>query len=384
MRRKLTVTLFTSLLLLSFWQLTTNVSAQSSKLTLAMVLTGLQTKGKTPETATIEKRNLFIIKRVQTYGVTFRLTPEIEREIRSAGATNALVIAIRQNGPAAVPTPTQRTTTTSPSATFKEIWVDYDVAEGNEDGMRIHVKFTSYGMKGLDSYLAIYFTDTKGVALKDKNNSTNYRSSSGTVAVYRDLKPGYDPAEYSDFSVFMPYSELDLPNGNWDLQMDVKLIYKAGGLIQQLTTKGFNYKQGPQGNTDRDPESVTAKVNRVWLENNLTENGQKGTRIHVNFEVTGLKGVDSKLVVRLQKENNDYLVNSAGGFSNTDGQLQLEFEMKPGFETTVYKDATLFLPYNQIKLPRGDFELKFDIDLNYDDGDLIKHLTFHPFPFERS
>ena len=55
MRRKLTLTLLASLMLFSFWQLTVNVSAQS-QLTLAMILTGLQTQGKTPETSTLAKR----------------------------------------------------------------------------------------------------------------------------------------------------------------------------------------------------------------------------------------------------------------------------------------------------------------------------------------
>ena len=160
MRRKLTITFLSSLILFSFWQLTVNVSAQQ-KLTLAMILTGLQTKGKTPETATLEKRNIYITRRVETYGVTFRLTPDIENELRNAGATAALLSAIRANGPYVAPTPTP-TYGGKPSAAFKQIWVDYGVTEGGVLGMRIQVKFTAYRMKNLNSYLAIYFTDDAG------------------------------------------------------------------------------------------------------------------------------------------------------------------------------------------------------------------------------
>jgi hypothetical protein len=378
MRRKLTVTLFTSLLLFSFWQLTVNVSAQQP-LTLAMILTGLQTKGKTPETATLPKRNLFITRKVEAAGVTFRLTPEIEKELRIAGASTVLIAAIRENGPSATPNPTPRTTSSTPSASFKDLWVDYGVTEGGVSGMKIHVKFTAYGMKNLDSYLAIYFLDEDGNYLKDNNRKFN--SSSGDVAVYRDLKPGYDPAEYADYSVFMPYSELDLPNGNWDLQMDVKLIYKAGGLISQLTKKPFNYKKGNP--VTRDSSAVTSKVTRVWVDYNVTEGSVRGMRVHVNFEVTGLKGVDSMVVARVQKTNGDYLLNSSSEYSNNDGQLQIKFDMKPGYDTTVYKDADLFLPYSAISVARGKWDLKLDIDLNYEDGELIKHLEFYEFEFER-
>ena len=141
MRRKIFLTAVLSLTLFSFWQLTTNVSAQQ-KLTLAMVLTGLQTKGKTAETATLEKRNLFILKRVQNYGVTFRLTPDLENELRNAGATTALISAIRIFGPAALPTQTPRTTNSNtsnskPSAAFKDLWIDYGVTEdGVTEGER--------------------------------------------------------------------------------------------------------------------------------------------------------------------------------------------------------------------------------------------------------
>ncbi len=379
MRRKLAITLLTTMALLSMWQLTINVSAQA-ELTLAMILTGLQTKGKTPETSTLAARNVYITKRVQTYGVTFRLTPEIERELRVAGATNALIAAIRANGPSQ-PTPTPYTSS-KPSASFKDIWVDYDVTEGNKKGMRIHVKFTTYGMKGLDSYLAIYFLDDKGNSLKDKGGDSTYASSLDTVAVYRDLKPGYDPAEYADYAVFMPYAELDLPDGNHDLTMDVKLIYKAGGAIQDLTKKDFNYKQGDVSSCP-SPGSVTAKVTRIWVDYNVSEGSKRGMRIHVNFEVTGLQNIDSKLTARVQRENGNFLTSSSSGYSNDDGQLAVNFEMKPGFPTTVFKDADIFLPYNEISVGRGKHNLTLDIDLNCDDGTLIKHLDVYEFEFER-
>jgi hypothetical protein len=377
MKRKLPIILLTSLIMLSFWQFTTNVSAQQ-KLTLAMILTGLQTKGKTPETSTLDKRNAYITRKVLTSGVTFRLTPDIEREIRNAGASNALITAIRDNGPYVAPTVTPRTNT-KPSALFKDLWIDYDAKEGTEKGLRIHVKFTVYGMKNLPSYVAIYFKDEDGNFLKDSNGK--FASSSGEVAVYRELDVGYDPGDYNDLSVFMPFDELDLDDGNHDLKMDVKLIYKAGGLIQQLTTKDFNYKQGDA--VTKNTGAISAKVTRVWADYNVTEEGKKGMRLHVNFEVTGLKGIDSMVSARVQKSNGDFLKNDSADYSNDEGLLQIKFAMKPGFDTAVFKDADLFLPYNEINVSKGKSNLKFDIDINYENGELIQHLDFYEFQFDR-
>ncbi len=263
-----------------------------------------------------------------------------------------------------------------PSAVFKDIWIDYDVAEGGQDGMRIHVKFTAYGMKNLDSYLAIYMMDSNGDKLRDNNRKFN--STDGDVAVYRSMRPGFEPTNYDDLSVFMPYDELDLSDGNWDLRMDVDLIYKGGGLIQHLTFKDFNYKQGDDTNKKGN---ISATVKRVWVDYGVTEGGRKGMRIHVNFEVTGLKGIDSMITVKVKKENDEFLTSRSAAFANDDGQLELSFTMKPGYPTTVYEDATMFLPYNEIILRRGVWNLKFDVDLNYENGELIDHLHFEEFEF---
>ncbi len=383
MRRKLTITLLTTLMLLSLWQLTATVSAQQ-ELTLAMILTGLQTQGKTAETNTLAKRNVYIQRRVETYGVTFRVTPEIERELRNAGATTILIASIRANGPSTpvIPTPNRTPIPTpgnKPTASFKQVWMDYDVTEGGVKGMRIHVKFTAYGMRNLNSYLAVYFKDSDGDYLKDKNGK--FASASDDVAVYREITPQYDPAEYNDLTVFMPYAELELPNGSWDLTMDIKLIYKQGGLIQELTQKEFNYKQGNP--TPTPTTNVTAKSNRIWVDYNVTEGGKRGMRIHVNFEVTGLKGVRSKLVARVQRDNGNYLMNSNRGYTNEDGQLEVFFAMNPQYPTTAYEDAAIFLPYSEITISSGKYDLKLDVDLNTTDGTLIQHLDFYEFEFER-
>src|ERR1700733_10463963 len=64
---------------------------------------------------------------------------------------------------------------TGPHASFDKIWVDYDIYEDNVKGMRIHVKFTTYEMKGMEAYLAIYYANNteRGGTLKDKNQKFN-------------------------------------------------------------------------------------------------------------------------------------------------------------------------------------------------------------------
>lgn len=356
-------------------QMLEGVSAQE-RLTLAKILTGLQTRGTTPETNTLAKRNIYIQRQVEERGVNFVLTADRERDLRDAGATATLLAAIRRNGPVSTnPTPT---TTSRPRAVFKDLWIDYDVTEGIQKGMRIHAKFTAYGMLGLPSYLAIYFQDQNGNPLPDKNGKVS--SSDNKVAIYKEMTPGYDPAEYSDLNVFMPYDELDLGRGSWNLRIDVKIIYKAGGLISQLTTKNFQYSNS--ANTQPQPTNVSADLKRVWVDYNITQGGVRGMRVHVNFDVTGLQGIDSRLVFRIRRVDTETYLRNSGSYSNVNGEFQTEFKMKPGYPTTTYGDASVFIPYDQVIISKGNWNLEFDIDLAY--GEEFTHLKWHAFTFTRN
>ena len=85
----------------------------------------------------------------------------------------------------------------------------------------------------------------------------------------------------------------------------------------------------------------------------------------------------------MQKENDDYLVSTNPSFSNGSDQLEVFYDIKPGYAVTVYEDAALFLPYSEINIRKGIWNLKLDIDLNYEDGELIRHLDYYEFEFTR-
>jgi len=135
-----------------------------------------------------------------------------------------------------------RSKSDKPSAEFEKIWVDYNVRENGRLGMRIHVKFSVYKLKDVDSQLAIYFEKSDGTKLK--STSKKYSSKSGQVAVYRALKPGYDETIYKDLDVFMPYDELKLGRGKYDLKMDADVIYENGDLVEHLGYHDFQYEKG--------------------------------------------------------------------------------------------------------------------------------------------
>lgn len=128
-----------------------------------------------------------------------------------------------------------------PSAELEKIWVDYNVREEGRLGMRIHVKFSVYNMKDVDSYLAVYFEKSDGTKLTTTNRK--YSSTNGQTAVFRLLKPGYEDTIYKDLEVFMPYDELKLSSGKYDLKMDADVIYENGDMVEHLGYHDFQYEK---------------------------------------------------------------------------------------------------------------------------------------------
>src|SRR5205085_1687378 len=195
-----------------------------------------------------------------------------------------------------------------PRASFDKIWVDYDITEDGSKGMRIHVKFTTYEMLNTDAYLAIYFEydNEAATTLKDKNSK--YNSTDGDVAVYKSIKPQYDPAVYDDLQLFMPYNELDLEAGKYNLIMDVKVIYKQGGAISKLT-----------------------KYNLI-------------------------------------------------------GDLITYKKLTPCCDVTNYNDLQVFMPYNELDLSSGKYDLRMDVDvtksidvIDESNSDFVGHLNYYTF-----
>lgn len=136
---------------------------------------------------------------------------------------------------------TKKSNNDTESAELERMWVDYNVKENGRLGMRIHVNFTAYNMKDVRSYLGIYFEKQNGIRLTTKDKK--FASSDGQVAIYYFITPAYDQAVYEDVKIFMPYDELNLGRGKFDLTMSADVIYEKGGLIEHLKDYDFIYEE---------------------------------------------------------------------------------------------------------------------------------------------
>lgn len=265
--------------------------------------------------------------------------------------------------------------TFEPSATFQRMWIDYGVTDAGRTGMRIHAEFKVYNMKGVDGYLALYFQDRDGTPLKDNNGKFN--SANDTVTAYEEIKPGYQTTVYEDLDVFMPYSELDLGSGSYKLRIDADVIYKEGGLVSHLTFYDFDYTGGKK--------DASATFGKMWVDYNVTQSGRKGMRLHLKCNVFDMIGETGYFVFYFQHKDGTPLTTTNKAYRSNErpGDLALYFEISPGYQNTVFEDVSVFMPYDELKLTRGSYDLRMDVDIIEKDTTLIQHMSFYDFWYEK-
>lgn len=126
-----------------------------------------------------------------------------------------------------------------PHGEIQKVWVDYDVNEDQKKGMRVHFNFNVFKYKGLPCSANVYFYKASGEPLKDLNGK--YKTTGGDVAMYVNFTPGYENTPYNDVQLFMPYDELHLDTGKFDLKFVIELQCKGFGLIAHSDDHFFSY-----------------------------------------------------------------------------------------------------------------------------------------------
>ncbi|MEP6900433.1 MAG: zinc ribbon domain-containing protein [Actinomycetota bacterium] len=139
----------------------------------------------------------------------------------------------------------------------------------------------------------------------------------------------------------------------------------------------------PNSSVSNNTANVKVKFSKVWVDYNKTETDGLGMWVHLKFEVTNLKGVDSHVIIYFQKSDGTSLNNGTGDYRASDGRVAAIKDLKPGFDTTVYEDLEIFMPYSQLNLTSGKYNLKMDIDLTDDDQKYIQHLTYKEFEYTK-
>ena len=105
-------------------------------------------------------------------------------------------------------------------AKINKVWIEHNKWNGLAKGMKIHVSFETYGVRGHQGECIAYFNFANGQKIMDYNGY--YRTVDGQACCSVSFNPPYESTTYNDCVLFMPYTELHL-SGHADCKCCVEV-----------------------------------------------------------------------------------------------------------------------------------------------------------------
>jgi len=171
------------------------------------------------------------------------------------------------------------------------------------------------------------------------------------------------------------------------------VVYRVANQPKVNRYSEYRYRQQPPPKSPavrENPADVkrrsgkqSAELEKIWVDYNVRENGRLGMRIHARFSVFNMKNVDSRLTIYFEKPDGTRLAGSNPNFSSKDGKVAASRTLKPGWDDTVYKDLEVFMPYDELNLGKGKHDLKMNANVTLENGELVEHLGYHEFLYEK-
>lgn len=124
--------------------------------------------------------------------------------IRTTDGSKVQKISLSQTG--------KSSASSSSYAVINDVTVDHNVYQNGQKGMKIHVKFDAYSVLNHTIKVCVYFHYSGGNALKGIRGS-DYCTSDGHVTVQTSSTATYTNSTWTDFTLFMPYTNLNMQAG---------------------------------------------------------------------------------------------------------------------------------------------------------------------------
>lgn len=128
------------------------------------------------------------------------------------------------------------------SGEIENVWVDYNAVQQYgllfTKGMNIHIKFSTHNLLNEKCSACAFFYAQDGTPLSDYNYQ--YRTSDGYVYAETSFRPNYVDCSYSDLVIFMPYVELHMSIGAFNLKFNLQLMEYSSGSWKTFARKNDN------------------------------------------------------------------------------------------------------------------------------------------------
>lgn len=99
--------------------------------------------------------------------------------------------------------------------------------------------------------------------------------------------------------------------------------------------------------------AATAKINNFWIEA-ANQNGVEGLRLHVDFNVVGMRGISTGVEIDFFDQNgNIWTASATDGINKKNSQIYRKKIVTPNYDNSRFKDEWFFVRLDQLQLKYG-------------------------------
>ena len=125
-------------------------------------------------------------------------------------------------------------------------------------------------------------------------------------------------------------------------------------------------------------QSESAKINKVWLERNLTVNNRQAMRVHCDFTIYNMPGETGFMGIWIKAPNGEWLnINSASKLSS--GTKYFKKEFTPKYNTSHYSDCKKTIYLDDLNLLNGKNKYKIVVTIHNSKGTNIAQSDYIDF-----
>lgn len=237
---------------------------------------------------------------------------------------------------------------TAMTASFDSIGISHNITDSlGRVGMLIHPYFSIRNSKAKNCVVVGYFENAiTGKPLKSHDNQ--FADNAGLVALWKNFSPKTDNSRFENFTLFIPYSELETGDGEHYLRFVMRIWSDKNSLGRSGYTN-FTYSQGPV-------------CSSLVLRSTLTGDN-RGLVIHPGFSLKNAGGTPYQ-VVAFFMQGDDYIRDANGEILS----FQTEFNPDPAlayYNTDPSRaDLSINVDFAKLHLSANAAKLRYFVNLN--------------------
>ena len=123
--------------------------------------------------------------------------------------------------------------------------------------------------------------------------------------------------------------------------------------------------------------SVTFK--KIWLEHNVMLNGEKGMKVHVAFDISGMKGQQCEAIAYFDYPKGTGIKDTNDRYCTKGGTVCTSTNFTPGWPNATYSDLSMFIPNSELHLLPGKHTYYTRVFIQTPNGNFIGNSDFASF-----